>query len=49
MVLQHPDNIYGERKTGEEEAETIANSKFQTSIFQEEDSKIFSKVITIFH
>jgi hypothetical protein len=28
IVLQHPENIYGERKTAEEDAETIANTKF---------------------
>jgi len=49
MVIQHPDTIYGERQSNDVEAETIANNKFQTSLFQEEDSKLFHKVLTQFH
>ena len=55
MVIQHPENIYGARKTLEEESETIANnSQSQTpskdglphlSPFREEDTRIFHKLI----
>ena len=33
VVIQHPDTIYGERLSADVEAETIANNKFQTSLF----------------
>ena len=49
MVIKHPDTIYGERQSNEVEAETIANNKFHTSLFQEEDSKIFTRVLAQYH
>ena len=49
MVVQHPDTIYGPKKSTEEEAETIANNKMQSSNFTEEDSKLFKKALEQFH
>jgi hypothetical protein len=49
VVITHPETVYGAKKTSEEEAETIANSKFQSTLFQEEDSKLFKKVLEAYH
>ena len=47
MVITHPENLYGQRATpdSKEEAETIANNKFHTSLFREEDSRIFHRLL----
>lgn len=49
IVITHPETLYGPRQDPKEEAETIANNKFQVSLFREEDSKIFHKLLDIFH
>jgi hypothetical protein len=51
MVIMHPEGLYGQRAPpdSKEEAETIANSKFHTSLFREEDSKIFHKLLDVYH
>jgi len=51
FVLTYPDNIFGPKKTVEEEQETIANQQVSTqqSLFQEEDTRIFLKLIDAFH
>jgi hypothetical protein len=51
IVLTHPESLYGKRATPEtkEESETIANGKFHTSLFREEDSKIFHRLVDAFH
>lgn len=51
IVLTHPDSLYGLRAAPEtkEESETIANAKFHTSLFREEDAKIFHKLLDAFH
>ena len=49
MVITHPDTLYGGKQDPKEEAETIANNKFQVSLFREEDSKIFHKLLDAFY
>ena len=51
VVLTHPDALYGQRAPpdSKEEAETIANSRFHTSLFSEEDAKIFHRILDAFH
>mmetsp|Transcript_4718 Transcript_4718/g.8059 ORF Transcript_4718/g.8059 Transcript_4718/m.8059 type:complete len:190 (+) Transcript_4718:220-789(+) len=49
LIIRHPEGLYGEKKPLEEEAETIANQKFQTSPFQEEDARIFMRVLENYH
>lgn len=49
IVVQHPEQLYNLKSDAVSEAETIANAKFQTSIFREEDSKIFLKVIDTYY
>lgn len=51
IVLTHPESLYGQRAApdSKEEAETIANAKFHTSLFREEDSKIFHKLLDAFY
>ena len=49
MVITHPEQIYGQRPDPKEEAETIANNKFHVSLFREEDSKIFHKLIGVYY
>ena len=47
IVIQHPEGLYGADVKDEDtiEGETIANSKFQHSMFREEDSKILKQVV----
>jgi len=51
LVLTHPDSLYGQRAQADskEEAETIANNKFNAAPFREEDSKIFYRLIDAYH
>ncbi len=49
IVVTHPETIYGTRVGAKEEAETIANNKFQASLFREEDSKIFHKLLDVYY
>lgn len=49
IVVTHPESLYNMKVDAKEEAETIANNKFHTSLFREEDSKIFHKLIDIFY
>lgn len=51
MVLTHPESLYGQRAApdSKEESETIANSKFHTSLFREEDARIFHHLLDAYH
>ena len=49
IVVTHPETLYGQRPDPKEEAETIANNKFHVSLFREEDSKIFYRLLDTFH
>lgn len=49
MVLTHPDTLYCGKQDAKEEAETIANTKFQVSLFREEDAKIFHKLLDVYY
>jgi hypothetical protein len=51
MVLTHPETLYGTRAApdSKEEAETIANNKFNAAPFREEDSKIFHRLLDAYH
>lgn len=49
MVIQHPETLYNVKSDVALESETIANARFQTSLFREEDSKIFHKLLDTFH
>ena len=49
IVVTHPDTIYGPKIDAKEEAETIANNKFHVSLFREEDSKIFYRLLDAFY
>lgn len=51
MVITHPETLYGQRAVpdSKEEAETIANSKFHTSLFREEDARIFHRLLDAYH
>jgi len=51
MVITHPETLYGQRAApdSKEEAETIANNKFHTSLFREEDARIFHRLLDAWH
>jgi hypothetical protein len=51
IVLTHPENLYGQRASpdSKEESETIANNKFHAAPFREEDSKIFHRLLDVYH
>ena len=49
IVITHPETIYGQKIDPKEEAETIANNKFHVSLFREEDSKIFHRLLDAFY
>lgn len=49
LVIQHPEALYNYKIDLTAEAETIANNKFQTSFFREEDSKIFYKLLDAYY
>lgn len=49
IVVTHPETIYGPRIDAKEEAETIANAKFNVSLFREEDSKIFYRLLDVYY
>lgn len=49
IVITHPETLYGVRPSQKEESETIANNKFRVSMFREEDSKIFYKLLDVYY
>lgn len=51
LILTHPETLYGQRAPpdSKEESETIANTRFHNSLFREEDSRIFHRILDAFH
>ena len=49
IVIQHPESLYNIKVDPVQESETIANTRFQTSMFREEDSKIFYQLLDAYY